>query len=162
MSSPARRTKAQIAADLEEFRKPSGEEGNAIRGEHGMFRKGNPGGPGRPKGAKLSKEIARQYDMIPTELHYKRAALGLGIETHEIPIFETVQALHVWVFSLHGLGGSEGHARELLDRIEPKVSRAQVDIDGNLGRSNMGAATETGDEDADRFYRRLRGEPSDE
>ncbi len=163
MSTPARRTKTQIAADLEKFRQPSGEEGNAIRGEHGMFRKGNPGGPGRPKGAKLSKEIAGQYEEDPTELHYKMAALGLGIDRCDVPVFETVTALHVWVFSLHGLRGSEAHARELLDRVEPKVSRAQIDLDGNLGRPGVGAAASVGDEDADRYYRRLRGEePSDE
>ncbi len=162
MSTPAKRTKAQIAADLEKFREPSGIEGNDVRGEFGMFRKGNPGGPGRPKGAKLSKEIRGQYEEFPTELHYKMAAIGLGIDRVDCPVFETVQALHVWVFTLHGLRGSEAHARELLDRIEPKVSRAQIDIDGNLGRPGMGAAASVGDEEADSYYRRLQGEPSEE
>ncbi len=162
MSTPAKRTKAQIAADLKKFHDRAGPDGNEVRRASGAFRKGNPGGPGRPKGARLSKEIRGQYEEKPTVIHYDMVALGLGIGVDEIPIFGTVQALHVWSFTLHGLRGSESHARELLDRIEPKVSRTQVDIDANLGRGGMGNATQTGDEDADDFYRQLQGDPSDE
>ncbi len=162
MSTPARRTKTQIAADLEKFRERPGAEGNEIRGDHGQFREGNPGGPGRPKGAKLSKEIRGQYEEKPMPIHYEMVAFGLAIEVSEIPAFDSVQALHVWAFTLHGLRGSESHARELLDRIEPKISRSQVDIEGNLGRSGMGDMGAVDDEDAARYYRRLQGESSDE
>lgn len=162
MSTPAKRTKAQIAADLKKFHEPAGPDGNTVRDDCGAFRKGNPGGPGRPKGARLSKEIRGQYDEKPTTIHYEMVALGLGIDVGEVPIFGTVQALHVWAFMLHGLRGSDSHARELLDRVEPKVSRTQIDLDANLGRSAMGESMQTGEVEASKFYQRLQGESSDE
>ena len=162
MSTPARRTKAQIAADLVAMRGKVGPDGNEYRHGDGSFKKGNPGGPGRPRGANLSREIRGQYEEKPTTIHYDMVALGLGIGVDEIPIFGTVTALHVWSYTLHGLRGSEQHAREMLDRIEPKISRAQVDIDNNLGRGGMGEAMATGEDEADRFYQRLEGEPSDD
>ncbi len=129
------------------------------RNDDGTWAKGRPGGPGRPKKAKIKDAIEGQYADKPTEFMYRRVADGLGIETHEVPVFEEVQQLQVWAFLIRSLDGSQEHAKELLDRTDPKPSRATVDIRQIRAPITGG---DVGEEEADDYYERLTGDVGDE
>ena len=125
----------------------------------GQFAHGNSGGPGRPKKAKIKDAIDGQYADKPTELMYKRVAESLDLERHEVPMFEEVQQLQVWSFLMRSLSGSHEHARELLDRTDPKPSRSTIELNTTRGPMGVGDGS---DEDAADYYRKARPKATDE
>lgn len=71
----------------------------------------------------LEEMIGAEWDKVPGELERKFAAIGLGIQEDEVPDFDTVAELQVWVFRMFALRGSKDHWTELGDRAAPKPSR---------------------------------------
>lgn len=140
------------------YQKMAREPGSG-RTPRGQFAPGGPGGPGRPKKARIKDAIEGLYGDKPTEFMYEQVADGLGIEREEVPEFGEVQGLQVWVFAIRALRGSHEHVRELLDRTDPKPSRATIEI--RTGRGPV----QTGDVDADEalaYYRLLGGNDEDD
>jgi len=131
------------------------ENASSGRADNGRWLPGCPGGPGRPKKARIKDAIDGQYADKPTELMYKKVAESLDVERHEVPVFEEVQQLQVWAFILRGLSGSPDHARELLDRTDPKPSRSQIEIKHSRTPASAGGV---GDEEADNYYSKLTGD----
>ncbi|MEE8551532.1 MAG: hypothetical protein V3T08_09805 [Gemmatimonadota bacterium] len=136
---------------------PAGVPGSG-RAPGGQWVKGAPPGPGRPKKARIKDAIARQYADKPTTLMYKRVAESLDLDVHEVPLFEEVQELQVWSFMMRSLGGSHEHARELLDRTDPKPSRSTIELKTTRGPVGAGGVS---DEEAEEYYDKLPG-PSNE
>lgn len=118
----------------------------------GRWMKGAPPGPGRPKKARIKNAIDGQYADKPSQFMIDRVAESLGIKSHEVPFFEEVQQLQVWAFMIRALDGSHEHARELLDRSDPKPSRSHVEI-----RTSRGPANTSGidDEEAQEYWEKL-------
>lgn len=123
------------------------------RDESGRWLKGAPPGPGRPKKAKIKDAIAGQYADKPSQLMIKRVAEGLGVDINDVPFFEEVQQLQVWAFLIRALDGSHEHARELLDRTDPKPSRSHVEISTSRGPSNTSGVD---DEEARAYWEKLQ------
>lgn len=71
----------------------------------------------------LEEMIGKEWDKHPGPLERKFAAMGLGIEEDDVPDFDTVAELQVWVFRMFALRGSKDHWTELGDRAAPKPSR---------------------------------------
>lgn len=114
---------------------------------------------GRPKKAKIKDAIDGQYAAKPSKFMYEEVAKSLNIDRKEIPVFEEVQQLQAWAFMIRALRGSHEHARELLDRSDPKPSRSTIDVKVNREPSQ---AASVSDEDAKDYYGRLAGEGEDE
>lgn len=130
---------------------PAGHEDSG-RAPDGQWVAGAPPGPGRPRKARIKNAIDGQYADKPTELMRQRVADKLEIEPSQVPFFEEVQQLQVWLFLMLSLGGSHEHARELLDRSDPKPSRSQIEIKTSRGPTNPGGID---DEEADEYYGKL-------
>lgn len=80
-----------------------------------------------PKKSALIAAIGARMNEVPGDVERLMAARGLGIDAAQVPIFDTIGELQIWVFSLQGLMGSEAHFRELAERVAPKASRAKVE-----------------------------------
>lgn len=126
----------------------------------GRFGRGNPGGPGRPKGPLFMKVLDSSSQEAPTQLHYKMAARGVGIEEDEVPVFETIQLLRAWTLEMAALGGNDQARNALLDRVSPKPSRAIVDVNLGAQRKTAGIAGES--TEAEDYMRELEGGGDDE
>ena len=101
------------------------------RAPNGGFIKGCAPGPGRPKKAKIKEAIDFRYGEEPTALDYKAAVIGVnGLvkKADDIPRFNTVQELQVWVFSMRAIAGSTQHSEELLGRSDPKPGRLNIEL----------------------------------
>ncbi len=127
------------------------------RDSQGHFARGNPGGPGRPKGPLFMKVLDQNSQDAPTTLHYEMAARGLGLEADQVPVFETIQQLRAWALELASLGGNDQARNALLDRVAPKPSRVVIDASVNHGRASAGTLGES--DEADEYLRRLEGDP---
>ncbi len=131
------------------------------RHENGRFKDGHSQpGPGRPPAPKLVDSIREQWNEPPTELENKMAAEGLGIDPAEVPVFETVYELQVWVFRMKGLKGSENHFRELGDRAAPKPSRL-AGLNRNPNSRAVAGSGGATDQEADLWFANLDGEKTD-
>ena len=116
--------------------------------------KGYRGSQGRGPAPKLSDLIGDAWQEAPGELEYKYAAIGLGMETEEVPVFETNAGLQVWVFRMHALRGSKEHFQELGDRSSPKPSRLQG---LNDSRTTRGATSFGPQSEQDKWFGQLEG-----
>lgn len=125
------------------------------RQANGKFARGNPGGPGRPKGPLFMKVLESSSQEAPSALHYKMASRGTGLEEDEIPVFETVQQLRAWTLEMAALGGNDQARNALLDRVSPKPSRAIVDVNIGSQRKTSGIAGES--TEAEDYMRELEG-----
>ncbi len=121
----------------------------------GRFGRGNPGGPGRPKGPLFMKVLDASSQEPPTPLHYKMASRGTGLEEDEIPVFETVQQLRAWTLEMAALGGNDQARNALLDRVSPKPSRSVVDVNIGAQRKTSGIAGDS--TEAEDYMRELEG-----
>jgi len=122
------------------------------------FRRGSKKG-GRGARPNLEAAIGLAYEQEPIESHYEMAAKGLGKQPDEIPRFETVLDLQVWVFQMHGLRGSKEHFQELGDRAAPKPSRTQG-ADG--ARSTRKSNVRGSQSEADKWFAGLDGDAGDD
>ncbi len=125
------------------------------RNSNGTFKAGYVGGPGRPRGERLKDVINGQYAEEPTSFEITQVAEGLGIDEADIPLFDTVQELMAWGFKIRALRGSDAHARELMDRTDPKPTR--VDLTADIG-STRAIISNSGDAEGDEYFGRLRGD----
>lgn len=118
---------------------------------------------GRKEESKLLGAIGARFNERPGELELELVARGLGVEPSKLPNFDTIGELQIWVFSLHGLMGSEQHFKELVERVVPKASRARVDnprpgpVAGAMGAAGLSSTSE-----ADLWFDSLSTNPEDE
>ncbi len=134
------------------------------RHDDGRFKQGHKGytdSPGRPPAPRLVDSIRKQWNESPNDLENKMAAEGLGVDPSEVPVFETVYELQVWVFRMKGLKGSEAHFRELGDRAAPKPSRL-AGLHRNPNQRAVAGSGGATDQEADTWFAHLDGEISDE
>lgn len=116
------------------------------------------GRPGRGPKPKLDEMIGDAWGKTPEEWDYEMAARGLGLEADQIPVFETVAELQVWVFRMHALRGSKEHFQELGDRAAPKPSRMQRPEEA---KNTRGATSKAPQSEADRWFAAIHGEDDD-
>ncbi|KKN34456.1 hypothetical protein LCGC14_0793550 [marine sediment metagenome] len=119
---------------------------DSSRKGNGQFVKGGPGGPGRPKGPDLfAKSLRKAGEQLPTPLHYKLAARGLGLEVDEIQTFDTVRELNCWLIHISAVSGDTKMQGQLLDREAPKPTRQKDEGANHRGRApsgSLGASSE--------------------
>lgn len=120
--------------------------------------KGYKGSQGRGSRPKLEDLIGDAWAEAPGEIECKFAAMGLGMEISEIPVFATNAELQVWVFRMHALRGSKEHFQELGDRSSPKPSRLQG-LNGS--QSTRGLTRPCPQSEEDKWFAGMEG-PSDE
>lgn len=113
---------------------------------------------GRSKKPDLAQMIGDGWDKEPTQTDYNMAAQGLGLKPREVPRFDTVAELQVWVFRMNGLRGSKEHFQELGDRAAPKPSRTTA---GGAGVSSRGPTGKSRTA-AERWFAELDGGADEE
>ena len=117
------------------------------------FRRGSEKG-GRGPRPNLEAMIGVEWAKKPGKADNKMAAQGLGLPVEDVPQFDTIAELQVWVFRMHGLRGSKEHFQELGDRAAPKPSRTQG-ADGS--RSTRKSNARASKSEADRWFEGLDG-----
>lgn len=111
------------------------------------------GKPGRGPKPRLEKMIGDAWDKEPGDMDYVFAARGLALEPSEVPVFDSIAELQLWVFRMHGLRGSKEHFQELADRASPKPSRMQG-LGGGGQRSTRGY-TSAASSEAEKWFASL-------